>query len=695
MSDFSLQLPEDNVVTISVFDLNGQKITELRQTLSHGTHVFRVFLSTPQTYLLSVNTVTDHASVKMINIGSAEKNRIEYLCSGNEIPIAYYLKSNKGETQNPFDLGDLMEYMGYATINGAKVESETTRQIQISSESFDLMFPIVVGDGQPCSGISTLTDIDGNVYNTVQIGSQCWMKENLRVTKYANDTTIPLWNSTSSSTSYRYYPDNDSSNVSAYGYLYNWTAVMGSSNSSSTNPSAAQGICPTGWHVPSDAEWTQLTDYVSSQNQYQCGSNITYIAKALASSTGWNGYTSTCAVGNMLSTNNTTDFSALPAGTYLGSYISFGNYTGFWSATQGDDNRAYNRTLYYRYADILRDNTSKNYGFSVRCVRNDTNPQLPIVITTAAANITENTATCGGNVTFDGNTAVTSRGVCWSTSPIPTINDSHTTDGNGTGDFTSSLIGLNDNTTYYVRAYATNSVGTAYGNEVNFTTTFICDSSILTDADGNIYNTVQIGSQCWMKENLRVTKYANGTIIPLGSTASSSTAYRYNPDDNSSNVPTYGYLYNWTAVMDGANSSNTIPSGVQGICPDGWHVPSDAEWTQLTDYVNSQNQYQCNNIQDNIAKALASANAWNSSTNICAIGNNPSTNNATYFSALPEGYYNGSYDAFGNYAVFWAATEYNDNSYAYARSLYYYDAYVYDYFGRKYDGYSVRCVLDQ
>ena len=95
---------------------------------------------------------------------------------------------------------------------------------------------------------------------------------------------------------------------------------------------------------------------------------------------------------------------------------------------------------------------------------------LPTVTTSTVSNTTSSTATCGGNVTNDGNATVTARGVCWSTSHNPTVSNSHTTDGSGTGNFTSSMTGLSANTTYYVRAYATNSVGTAYGNEVSFTT---------------------------------------------------------------------------------------------------------------------------------------------------------------------------------------------------------------------------------
>jgi uncharacterized protein (TIGR02145 family) len=369
VSDFSLQLPEDNAVTIFVFDLNGKKITELQQTLSSGIHAFRVSLSTPQTYLLSVNSGTDHASIKIINTGNAGKNRIECLFGENEMPITYQSKSAKGETENPFDLGDSMEYVGYATNNGAEIESEVIRQMQIGSESFELVFATLVGDGQPCPGTQILTDADGNTYNTVQIGTQCWMRENLRVTKYAIGTAIPLGTSTSINTPYRYNPNNNSSNVSTYGYLYNWAAVMGGSGSSSTNPSGVQGICPTGWHVPSDAEWTQLTDYVSSRSQYLCGNDSTSIAKALASTIGWDSFSSTCAVGNTPSTNNTTGFSILPAGSCYGSYSIFGYIAYFWSTSLYGDFRAYSCSLYYGYYSVNHSNGSQIYGYSVRCIR--------------------------------------------------------------------------------------------------------------------------------------------------------------------------------------------------------------------------------------------------------------------------------------------------------------------------------------
>ena len=100
------------------------------------------------------------------------------------------------------------------------------------------------------------------------------------------------------------------------------------------------------------------------------------------------------------------------------------------------------------------------------------------------------------------------------------------------------------------------------------------------DIDGNAYDGVRIGEQVWMASNLKTTRYADGTEIPSGDPDihSSSNPYRYVPGGDASNVKRLGYLYNWPAVVHGSSQSNESPSGVQGICPDGWHVPSNAEW---------------------------------------------------------------------------------------------------------------------
>jgi uncharacterized protein (TIGR02145 family) len=210
------------------------------------------------------------------------------------------------------------------------------------------------------------------------------------------------------------------------------------------------------------------------------------------------------------------------------------------------------------------------------CSQDDPGP--PVLSTSPITNITQTLASGGGNVTSDGGAAVTARGVCWSTDAAPTVASNKTNDGAGTGSFTSDIIGLRANTTYHIRAYATNSSGTAYGSEITFTTQA---GETVTDKDGNTYNTVTIGAQVWMVENLKTTKCNDGTAIPLvtdnAEWATLTTAgYAWNNDDETTYKNTYGALYNWYAVDTGK------------LCPAGWHVATDAEWTTLTTYLGGE-----------------------------------------------------------------------------------------------------------
>ena len=322
----------------------------------------------------------------------------------------------------------------------------------------------------------------------------------------------------------------------------------------------------------------------------------------------------------------------------------------------------------------------------------------PAITTNEINRISFTSVTCGGNVSFEGLSSVTARGVCWSTSPNPTLNDNHTVDSSGLGSFTSLITGLQPYTHYYVRAYATNNSGTAYGNEVDFVSNMdrlpCPGTATITDYDGNTYSTVQIGDQCWMRENLRTTHYANGDSIPLGSNTStdSTTAYRFYPNNSESNVPTYGYLYNWPAVMGSSASSNSNPSGVQGICPNGWHVPSHSEWAQLINYVSGQTSYVCGNNSNNIAKALASTTYWMNSNESCAVGNTLADNNATGFTALPANRTHAS--GLGTHAFFWSSTDDGDD--AYDLSFIYSLAHVTNiYSDFKFFGFSVRCLRNE
>ena len=221
-------------------------------------------------------------------------------------------------------------------------------------------------------GTSTISDFDGNAYSTVKLGGQCWTAENLRTTHYSNGDPIDLGTTTSTITPYRYNPASDSTNVSTYGYLYNWAAVMNGATSSEANPSGVQGICPTGWHVPSNAEWMELETFVSSQDQYVCYyQNLPNIGKALASTTGWNNSTSTaCGVGTTQSTNNATGFNARPAGNYYASGGNgFGYYANFWTTTNVTNSEAHSYNLSYTSPSLNRSNSGEASGFSVRCVR--------------------------------------------------------------------------------------------------------------------------------------------------------------------------------------------------------------------------------------------------------------------------------------------------------------------------------------
>ena len=226
-------------------------------------------------------------------------------------------------------------------------------------------------DEKSCLEALTVTDVDNNVYATVKIGNQCWMRQNLRTTKYADSTSIDAgWSSTNPSTPYYYNYTSSGIDLKDRGLLYNWSAATRNISSNSF-PSGVQGICPTGWHLPSDAEWDTLTTYVGSQSNYTCNDNSGNIAKALADTTGWNSSNYNCAVGNTQSNNNRTGFSAVPAGYFRGSsFLGAGANANFWSSTQNGSYNARCRVLNNASASVIRSSHLKDCGYLVRCVKN-------------------------------------------------------------------------------------------------------------------------------------------------------------------------------------------------------------------------------------------------------------------------------------------------------------------------------------
>jgi uncharacterized protein (TIGR02145 family) len=223
-----------------------------------------------------------------------------------------------------------------------------------------IMNNVTVCNGGGGGGTGTVTDIDGNIYNTVQIGTQEWMQENLKTTKYKNGDVIPNptgdWSNLTTG-AWAYYNDSSQYN-NIYGKLYNWYAVADT-----------RGVCPTGWHVPTDSEWNVLvkqldpqadTINTNSSIQSQIAGGFMKEVGDLQSGTGlWE-------TPNQGATNS-SGFTGLPGG-YRG-YGTIGNRGWWWSASEYDTANAWVRSLHYFDADVYRGNRNKQVGFSVRCLR--------------------------------------------------------------------------------------------------------------------------------------------------------------------------------------------------------------------------------------------------------------------------------------------------------------------------------------
>ena len=231
---------------------------------------------------------------------------------------------------------------------------------------------------------------------------------------------------------------------------------------------------------------------------------------------------------------------------------------------------------------------------------------------------------------------------------------------------TSDVSGLLPNTTYYLRAYATNGSQTGYGNELTFTT------FAATDIDGNNYTSIVIGSQTFLKENLKTTRYLNGDAIPTTTTDVSGEAspkYQWAYNDDEDNVSTYGRLYTWYTATDSRN-----------ICPTGWHVPSDAEWEALKAYLGGEL------VSGGLVKETGTTH-WQTP--------NTGATNTTGFTALPAGYrtLNGSYASIGLTGPFWSYNENLSNTAeGLGQGLHYNDASMVRGGFDKPDGCSVRCM---
>jgi len=519
---------------------------------------------------------------------------------------------------------------------------------------------------------------EGKSYPYRKFGNQNWMIENLA---YLPAVYRPSDGSDSLPRYYvyGYYGTKTSdakakANYSNYGVLYNFEA--------------SKTACPTGWYLPGDSDWTQLTDYLTA-NGYGFGGGGIDIAKSMAAKWGWKLFDKGGTPGFDQESNDSSGFSAVPAGNRNSlNFSELGSGTSFWTIAANETAIIRSPMIWYSIENITNAYEDKTYGHSVRCVNGGT--YLAKIATSVPGKPNGSSALGGGNIFDDGETEVTARGVCWSIHKNPTVQDSKTNDGSGKGTFSSEITGLGGNQTYYVRAYAINSTGTSYGtNEILWTSaglpTVACgylssirDTSAISggvvNSDGG--SAVTTRGVCWSTAENPTTSGSNtlngsgmggfsSQIVKLKAnttyyvhayaTNSAGTAYSNNIrfrtadssfiyEGNNYYYKTYGVLYNRPAAMKRTSGSSSVPSGVKGICPEGWHLPSDGEWEILMSFLGGEN------VAGGKMKEPGDSH-WETP--------NTDATNESGFSALPGGSndFNGDFWDIGRVARFFSATD--------------------------------------
>ena len=368
----NITMAKDGDISVEITDVVGRIVkTKVFSSLQAGTHQLHITLSTAGIYFLTARQDGQTSSIKMVNRSNSGTDDIAITnhigTPFNASALRKHNKGHKGTTDNPFDIGDQMEYMGYITLHDSSIESEHIIQYQDSAQIVELLFDVDVNAyfPHPCPGTPTVTDVEGNIYNTLQIGNQCWMKENLRTSHYSDSTAIQIIQQNyyySNEVPYCYYPNNNIQNLPVYGYLYNWPAVMhGAPYGSYSNPSGVQGICPVGWHVPSKDEWNIMESFFTDADVTADMWRGDHAFKLCTDEPNiW--YTPDYAA--TIPDLNYSGFSVYPAGEYDCFFHNFGTKAAFWTTSTPNARRIekYNPSV-YSYGE------SKFLAFSLRCVK--------------------------------------------------------------------------------------------------------------------------------------------------------------------------------------------------------------------------------------------------------------------------------------------------------------------------------------
>jgi uncharacterized protein (TIGR02145 family) len=504
----------------------------------------------------------------------------------------------------------------------------------------------------------------GKQFNTIQVFSQCWLKENLNVGEMIDGTMDQSNNGTLEKYCYNNEPDS----CTKYGGLYQWPEMM-----QYTTQQGTQGICPPGWHLPTDEEWKVLEGAVDSRygigdpewdlpdefRGYDAGTN-------LKSNDGWN------------NNGNGTDlyaFSGLPGGILnIDSFFSYLGRSGYWwTSYEFSSYNSCSRSLHYDYHEVYRYNTIKEKGISVRCIR-DENMKNNLELKFTAVNN-------NSYVRLDSIKVINRNDGCntllfWPDTilfvpyELPFF----------LGDEL-LIIGFADN----FESGIVNAPEVSQTYTFQFATNIPCPGTPTVEYAGQVYNTIQVFSQCWLKENLNVGEMIPGTMEQSNNGTIEKYCYKDEPDSCSK----YGGLYQWDEMMHYANQQ-----GTQGICPPGWHLPTDEEWKWLEGAVDSQYgildpewDYSYGYRGFDAGTNLKTTSGWS--------GNGDGTD-LFGFSGLPGGlrYYYGGYLINVGYDSYWWLSNDYGTGHAQYRNLDFSHPGVFRSSHEKDYGFSVRCLRD-
>jgi len=533
-----------------------------------------------------------------------------------------------------------------------------------------LIFACSYAQGEQLYADGTATDQDGNTFEWINYSTQDWAIENAELVTYRDGTPIPQvtdqteWANLTTG-AWCYY-NNDPSK----GKLYNWYAVAGIHDNEDTTPN--KEFAPEGWVIPSTSEINQFTEFLNSN--YHCAESSStqtnWISKSIASKSNWGVVLEDypnylCTPGYNLNDNNISGFNLMPSGNRQpdGLFSGKGSYGLLVSKTEFDINSAYNRVVFNNgvYLDGWYAN-SKKRGSTVRFVRN-------------ASSVGAN-----GDILLNGTISAENNQI------------------KNVADPTEAQDAVTKNYTYS-KAEVDALIAEAVAGLQSQIDDLESDdgSGTVTDQGGNTYDYLTYGDQAWTVDNAEMVTYRDGTPIPQvtdgtewGNLTTGVWCY-YNNDE------TKGKLYNWYAVMGIYDEASLSDATLRKeFAPEGWHVPSDAEWTTLENYLIANDyNYDGTTTGNEIAKAMASITGWRSSTEIGAPGNDQSLNNSSGFNAVPEYYrnFNGSFYDEGDNAIFWSSTE-DDTNYPWSRNLKFNSSYLGRYYYDKRFGFSVRFVRD-